>query len=55
MEQAKRISEGQTEFRPKRNCVDHVYTLGKIIQGWGSHLIVHFYMHKRPTGMAQYM
>ena len=27
------FSEGQAGFRPSRICVDHVYTLGKIIQG----------------------
>ena len=28
-----KISEGQAGFRPNRSCVDHVYTLGRIIQG----------------------
>ena len=27
------FSEGQAGFRPNRICVDHVHTLGKIIQG----------------------
>ena len=27
------MSEGQAGFRPYRSCVDHVYTLGKKIQG----------------------
>ena len=33
MEKEDKISEGQGGFRPSRICVDHVYTLGKIIQG----------------------
>ena len=33
MEKDEIISEGQAGFRPNRSCVDHVYTLGKIIQG----------------------
>ena len=33
MEKEEIISEGQAGFRPNRSCVDHVYTLGKIIQG----------------------
>ena len=32
MEKEEKISEGQAGFRPNRSCVDHVYTLGKIIQ-----------------------
>ena len=32
-EKEDRLSEGQGGFRPNRSCVDHVYTLGKIIQG----------------------
>ena len=27
------ISEGQAGFRPNRSCVDHVYTVGKMLQG----------------------
>ena len=27
------MSEGQAGFRPNPSCVDHMYTLGKIIQG----------------------
>ena len=27
-----KTSEAQAGFRPNRSCVDHVYTLGKIIQ-----------------------
>ena len=33
MDKEEKISEGQAGFRPNRNCVDHVYTLGKITQG----------------------
>ena len=33
MEKEEKISEGQTGFRPNRRCVDHVYTLGNLIQG----------------------
>ena len=33
MEKEGKVSEGQAGFRPNRSCVDHVYTLGKIIQG----------------------
>ena len=33
MEKEDSISEGQAGFGPNRSCVDHVYTLGKIIQG----------------------
>ena len=33
MEKEEKISEGQAGFRPNHSCVDHVYTLGKIIQG----------------------
>ena len=33
MEKEEKISEGQAGFTPNRSCVDHVYTLGKIIQG----------------------
>ena len=34
MEKEEKVGEGQAGFRPNRSCVDHVYTLGKIIQGW---------------------
>ena len=33
LEKEEKISEGQAGFRPNRSCVDHVHTLGKIIQG----------------------
>ena len=33
MEKEEKGSEGQAGFRPNRRCVDHVYTLKKIIQG----------------------
>ena len=33
MEKEEKGSEGQAGFRPNRSCVDHVYTLGTIIQG----------------------
>ncbi|CAB1099601.1 unnamed protein product [Ectocarpus sp. CCAP 1310/34] len=33
LEGKQKISEGQAGFRPDRSCVDHVYTLSKIIQG----------------------
>ena len=33
LEKDEKISGGQAGFRPYRSCVDHVYTLGKIIQG----------------------
>ena len=33
LEKEDNISEGQAGFRPNRSCVDHIYTLGKIIQG----------------------
>ena len=31
MEKEEKVSEGQARFRPNRSCVDHAYTLGKII------------------------
>ena len=34
MEKEDKICEGQAGFRPDRSCLDHVYTLGNIIQGW---------------------
>ena len=34
MEKEEKICEGQAGFRRNRSCVDHVYTLGQIIQGW---------------------
>ena len=33
MEKDEKIREGQAGFWPNRSCVDHAYTLGKIIQG----------------------
>ena len=33
LEKDENISKGQAGFRPKRSCVDAVYTLGKLIQG----------------------
>ena len=33
LEKDKEMSEGQAGFRPNPSCVDHVYTLRKIIQG----------------------
>ena len=33
IEKEEQISDGQAGFTPNRSCVDHVYTLGKIIQG----------------------
>ena len=33
MEKEGKICQGQAGFRPNRSGVDHVYTLGKIIQG----------------------
>ena len=33
MEKDEKISERQAGFRPNRSCVDHVFTLGKILQG----------------------
>ena len=33
IEKEEQISEGQAGFTPNRSRVDHVYTLGKIIQG----------------------
>ena len=33
MEKEDKVSEGQAGVRLNRSCVDHVYTLGKIIQG----------------------
>ena len=33
MEKEENISEGQAGCRLNRSCVDHAYTLGKIIQG----------------------
>ena len=33
MEKEQKRSEGKIGFRPNRRCVDHVYTLGKMIQG----------------------
>ena len=32
MEKKEKISEGQAGLRPNRSCVDHTYTLGKVIQ-----------------------
>ena len=31
LEKEEKISEGQAGFRPNRSCIDHIYTLGKII------------------------
>ena len=31
LEKDGKLSEGQAGFRPNRSCVDHVYTLSKII------------------------
>ena len=33
LEKERRISEGQAGFRKERGCVDHVFTVGRIIQG----------------------
>ena len=33
MEKGERIVEGHAGLRPNSSCVDHVYTLGKIVQG----------------------
>ena len=33
LEKDEKLSEGQAGFRPNRGSVDHVYTLGEIIQG----------------------
>ena len=33
LEKEGKISEGQAGFRPNRSCIDHIYILGKIIQG----------------------
>ena len=33
MKKEDKISEGQAGFRPTHSCVDHVYTLGEIING----------------------
>ena len=33
LEKDEKISERQAGFRLNRSCVDHVYTLGKIIRG----------------------
>ena len=33
MDNEDKISEGRAGFRSNRSCVDHVHTLGKIIQG----------------------
>ncbi|CAB1107046.1 unnamed protein product [Ectocarpus sp. CCAP 1310/34] len=33
LEKEHSISEGQAGFRKKRGCVDHVFTVGRIIQG----------------------
>ena len=32
LEKEEKIREGQAGFRPNRGCIDHIYTLGKIIQ-----------------------
>ena len=51
LEKEEKISEGQAGFRPNRNCVDHVYTLGKIIQGRkdaGLTTYCFFWTYKRP-------
>ena len=55
LEKEEKISEGQAGFRPNRSCVDHVYTLGKIIQGRKDARLtstVSFWTYKRP--MAPY-
>ena len=33
MGKEQKISQGQAGFRPDRSCVDHVYTVRKVIQG----------------------
>ena len=33
IEKEEETSEGQAGFRPSRGCVEHVYTLRKIVQG----------------------
>ena len=33
LEKDGKIRERQAGFRPNRSCVNHVYTLGKVIQG----------------------
>ena len=33
LENEEKISKGQAGFRPNRSYLDHVYILGKIIQG----------------------
>ncbi|CAB1099521.1 unnamed protein product [Ectocarpus sp. CCAP 1310/34] len=33
LEKEHSISEGQAGFRKKRGCVDHVFTVGRVIQG----------------------
>ena len=33
MEEGEKNCEGQAGFRRNRGCVDHIYTLGKVIQG----------------------
>ena len=33
LEKERRISEGQAGFRKEMGCVDHVFTVGRIIQG----------------------
>ena len=52
MEKEDKIGEGQAGFRPNRRCVDHVYTLGKTIQGRkdaGLPTYYLFLMYRRPT------
>ena len=54
VEKEEKISEGQAGFRPNRSCVDHVYTLCKIIQGRkdAGRTTYCFFMYRRP--MTQY-
>ena len=54
MEKEEKVREGQAGFRPNRSCVDHVYTLCKIIQGRkdAGRTTYCFFMYRRP--MTQY-
>lgn len=50
LEKREKIREGQAGFRQNCRCVDHMYTLGRTVQGRKDAGLTHtvpFWMHKR--------